>query len=513
VILNGIFGALAVLSFLLTLWQWLAARRFPLHRRIEPTPDPSTRGEKRSARVRPVPLLGGVRGGFVPAVTLLKPLKGCDEHTEACLRSWLAQDYAGEIQFLFGIADAGDPAASVVKKLLAEFPRLDARLIVCPERLGANAKVSKLAQLEPHVKHDILLVSDADVLVPPDLLTNAIALFTPSLSLNRFASSLSPRDEGAGREPERGAVRKKSPPLPDPLLHSVEERENAPRSFGSGVQAATSDSGGLSPSDGERVAEGRVRGAAHRVGLVNCFYCLANPTTLAMRWEAIAINADFWSQVLQSQSLKPLDFALGAVMVTRRKLLAEIGGFRALADCLADDYQLGHYIVQRGHRIELCPVVAECWSPPMNWRQVWRHQLRWARTIRVCQPLPYFFSILSNATLWPLLWLLVTQPHFFVVTRSASGNTVTDVDVSLSLVVALIFLMTRVVTASLLYQQLTRKGIGLAAPVLVLMKDLLQVALWVGAFLGRHIEWHGERYRLRGDGTLERRSIVESLNR
>jgi len=41
------------------------------------------------------------------------------------------------------------------------------------------------------------------------------------------------------------------------------------------------------------------------------FYRLANPSTLAMQWEAIAINADFWSQVLQSQTLKPLDFALG----------------------------------------------------------------------------------------------------------------------------------------------------------------------------------------------------------
>jgi hypothetical protein len=52
---------------------------------------------------------------------------------------------------------------------------------------------------------------------------------------------------------------------------------------------------------------------------VNCFYRLANPTTTAMQWEAVAINADFWSQVLQSQTLKPLDFALGAAILLRRK--------------------------------------------------------------------------------------------------------------------------------------------------------------------------------------------------
>jgi ceramide glucosyltransferase len=109
-----------------------------------------------------------------------------------------------------------------------------------------------------------------------------------------------------------------------------------------------------------------------------------------MRCEAIAVNADFWSQVLQGVSFRKLDFALGAVMATRRKQLAEIGGFRALMDCLADDYQLGRRIAARGYRMELCPVVVDCWSAPMTWHEVWRHQLRWARTIRVCQPLPYF---------------------------------------------------------------------------------------------------------------------------
>src|SRR5437879_5582922 len=53
-------------------------------------------------------------------------------------------------------------------------------------------------------------------------------ILTPSPSMNRLATSLSPRDEGAGREPERGAAWKKAPPLPGPLLHFVAEREKSP---------------------------------------------------------------------------------------------------------------------------------------------------------------------------------------------------------------------------------------------------------------------------------------------
>jgi ceramide glucosyltransferase len=205
-----------------------------------------------------------------------------------------------------------------------------------------------------------------------------------------------------------------------------------------------------------------------------------------MRWEAIAINADFWSQVLQSRSLQPLDFALGAVMVLRREQLAEIGGFHALADFLADDYQLGQRIARRGYRIELCPVVVECWSPRMSWGEVWRHQLRWARTIRVCQPVPYFFSVLSNATLWPLLWLLA-HPSLKVLELS------------------LVFVAGRIISARFLQKWLTRTTRDFDWW-LVPVKDVLQTAIWALAFAGNHIEWRGEHYRLQRDGTLAKLS-------
>jgi ceramide glucosyltransferase len=375
--MNTILGCLALLSLVLTLWQWYVARRFPLHRRV---PNPS----------------------FAPAVTLLKPLRGCDATTESCLRSWFTQDYSGPIQILFGVASAEDPVCAIVRGLLQEFPAADAQLLVCGPLRGANLKVCKLAEIERLAKYELLVISDADVLVPRDLLASVVA----------------------------------------PLQ-------------------------------------------ASEVGLVNCFYRLENPATPAMQWEAIAINADFWSQVLQSQSLKPLDFALGAVMATRGEQLREIGGFAALQDCLADDYQLGNRIARRGYRIALCPVVVECWSGPMGWREVWRHQLRWARTIRVCQSLPYFFSILSNATLWPLLWAALYP----------AGREITF---------AFCFCLTRIGTALNLQQLLTGAPAQLTLAWLVPVKDLLQAALWVMSFLGNRVEWRGERMRLRRDGTLVR---------
>jgi ceramide glucosyltransferase len=206
-----------------------------------------------------------------------------------------------------------------------------------------------------------------------------------------------------------------------------------------------------------------------------------------MCWEAVAVNADFWSQVLQATSLGPLNFALGAALLVRRKALVDIGGFNSLANYLADDYQLGHRLAEKGHRLALCPVVVECWNAPMNWRDVWRHQLRWARTIRVCQPLPYFFSILSNATFWPLLWLMTSL--VLPVTFCSS-------------LAAVVCLLIRIVLAQNLQRRFTPDK-DLVSPFwLVPVKDLLQVALWLAAFAGNTVEWRGLRMKLRGDGTV-----------
>jgi ceramide glucosyltransferase len=378
-LLNVILAAFAVLSFELVLWQYFAARKFPLHKRI-------------------------ADASFSPAVSIFKPLKGCDATTAQSLESWLQLNYTGPVQILFGVASADDPVCNIASELIRKYPSADAQLLVCGKALGMNAKVSTLAQLERSAKHDLILVSDADVRVPPDFLGNMVALL---------------------REPE--------------------------------------------------------------VALVNCFYRIANPVNRAMQWESVAINADFWSQVLQSQTLKPLDFALGAAILMRRKSLEQAGGFPAFVDCLADDYQIGNRIAKNGGRIALCPVVVECWDPPMNWRAVWKHQLRWARTIRVCQPAPYFFSILSNASLWPLLWLVVS----LVQTKTYCA------------LAAALLLAPRAFIAQSLQRRYNDNDQRPAPFWLAPVKDLLQAAIWAIAFCGNKIEWRGRKMRLRRDGTLE----------
>ncbi|MDI9400761.1 MAG: glycosyltransferase, partial [Verrucomicrobiota bacterium] len=147
--MNFILGGVCIVSFLVLLWQWLEAARYPLHTRFKETP-------------------------HSPSLTLFKPLKGCDARTIECLCSWLEQDYSGDIQFLFGVAESADPVVSPLQKLLAKFPGKETKIIFCPELKGQNRKVSSLVQMAPEATGAVWVLSDADILAPPDLLKNLV---------------------------------------------------------------------------------------------------------------------------------------------------------------------------------------------------------------------------------------------------------------------------------------------------------------------------------------------------
>ena len=111
----------------------------------------------------------------LPPVSLLKPLKGVDPEIWESFCSHCEQEYP-QFQLIFGVSDPGDPAMEVVRKLQARYPKLPIELIVCDRVLGANIKVSNLAQMLPAARHELLLVNDGDIRVPTDYLRKVIAV-------------------------------------------------------------------------------------------------------------------------------------------------------------------------------------------------------------------------------------------------------------------------------------------------------------------------------------------------
>jgi len=114
---------------------------------------------------------------FAPGVSVLKSLKGLDPGMLEAFRSHCRQNYAGDVELLFGVSSLDDPAAAAVEELQREFPTLSIHLVACPERLGTNGKVSTLTQLAPHARYEFLLINDSDIIVSPRYLERVMALF------------------------------------------------------------------------------------------------------------------------------------------------------------------------------------------------------------------------------------------------------------------------------------------------------------------------------------------------
>ena len=110
---------------------------------------------------------------FVP-VTIVKPLHGDEWALLDNLSSFCRQDYAGPVQFLFGVHDSTDPALQTVDALRRLHPEADITVVADARLYGPNRKISNILNMLPQARHDVLVFADSDVSVGPDYLRNVI---------------------------------------------------------------------------------------------------------------------------------------------------------------------------------------------------------------------------------------------------------------------------------------------------------------------------------------------------
>ncbi len=110
----------------------------------------------------------------LPPVSILKPLKGTDPDIYESFRSHCLQDYP-EYEIIFGVSDPDDPAVASVRQLQREFPGRTIHLVVSPNILGSNVKVSNLEQMLPAARYQHLLINDSDIRVEQDYLRRVTA--------------------------------------------------------------------------------------------------------------------------------------------------------------------------------------------------------------------------------------------------------------------------------------------------------------------------------------------------
>jgi len=217
-----------------------------------------------------------------------------------------------------------------------------------------------------------------------------------------------------------------------------------------------------------------------KAGLVTCLY-RASGESWPARWEALGIATDFAPSVLVARAIGVAEFALGSTMAIRAADLERIGGFAVIGDYLADDYQLGLRITKLGRRIILAPAVVETRLSDDSWAAVWRHQVRWSRTIRVSRTSGYFGYVITNASVWAL------------VAAAAGAWPIAVAALAMRLVVG-------VVTGRFVLGDRDTARLWLLIPV----RDLWGFAVWLAGLGGSTVEWRGIRLRLNREGRIVR---------
>jgi ceramide glucosyltransferase len=221
-------------------------------------------------------------------------------------------------------------------------------------------------------------------------------------------------------------------------------------------------------------------------GAVTCPYYGISTGTLWSRLSRLNIDGHFLPSVMVGVHFKLSRPCFGSTIALGRKSLDAIGGFEAVADCLADDYALGAALAKRGEPVIVLPFAVGHVCGESSERELWRQELRWALTIRNIDPIGYFGWIVTHAFPLALIALLL-------------GGGLP------AILLALVALACRVAVVIAI-----ERGYGLPRHPywLIPLRDLMSFAVFLAGFVARDVSWRGHRYRLMSEGNLvsQRRS-------
>lgn len=219
--------------------------------------------------------------------------------------------------------------------------------------------------------------------------------------------------------------------------------------------------------------------ADNKIGAVTCFYRGIAEKNLGAEIEAVGASSDFFAGVLMAAWTEGITFALGASIATTKEWLGKMGGFVAIADALADDYELGHRIAKAGGEVVLSREPVWTMYPAQTLRSFWDHQVRWARTVRLCRPLSYVGLLFTQGLPWVLAAALVAPAKWIA-------------GVYLLAYLVLRFTMAWTVGVWVVGDEVLRRKIWL-----VPLRDAIHFVIWLASFGSNRIRWGNVEYVIR----------------
>jgi len=118
----------------------------------------------------------------LPGVSVVKPLTGVDVNLKSNLESCFKQNYPN-YELLFCVQDDNDPAILVVKSLIENYPKVDAKLFIGHKNVGPNGKINNMCSGYEAAKYDLIIISDTGILMTPDTIMDMVWSLAPDIGL------------------------------------------------------------------------------------------------------------------------------------------------------------------------------------------------------------------------------------------------------------------------------------------------------------------------------------------
>lgn len=231
--------------------------------------------------------------------------------------------------------------------------------------------------------------------------------------------------------------------------------------------------------------------ADEKTGAVTSLYRGIAEKNLGAELEAIGASSDFFAGVVVAEWTEGMSFSLGASIVTTKRWVRQIGGFEAIADMHSDDYELGHRIAKAGGKVLLSRESVWTMYPAQTIGGFCDHQLRWARTIRLCRPLSYAGLLFTHGLPWAVLAAVLAPTKALAAAFLLAYG-------------ALRCLMAWTVGVWGVGDDVLRRNFWLLP-----LRDAVHFAVWLASFASNRITWGGEEFTMHG-GRMVAADPVES---
>ena len=214
------------------------------------------------------------------------------------------------------------------------------------------------------------------------------------------------------------------------------------------------------------------------VGVVSCFYRGIAQPNLGAELEAVGAASDFFAGALVADWMEGVTFALGASVATTKSWLGKMGGYEAIADYLADDYEIGNRVHKAGGRVLLSRESVWTMYPALSFRGFWEHQVRWARTVRLVRPASFLGLIVTHGLPWAVASAVVA-PKAWISAGYLLGY--------------LILRLGMAWTAGVwgVGDEVLRRRLWL-----VPLRDAVHFVVWLAGFASNRVKWGGVEYEI-----------------